>query len=513
MTVRKLRIVTQVLFFLFFLYLFWITSEISGRLIPVDLFLRADPLLAVTGIIAARAIIPAMFISVVVIIATLLLGRVFCGWVCPMGTTLDLTSRIGNTANRYKLNKTHHLKYYLLIGFLVASILGFQLVYHLDPISLITRTFTVVILPILVKSFNFIFNLLFNIKPLQIPLLQIQSSMVDSLLPLEPYFFQSAFVLGLIFTIIIGFELYSRRTFCQSVCPLGALLGLLCKPQILTRKVDEDGCTMCAQCQDVCKTNAIPDDYHETELRECIQCFNCVDTCPENVITINFTGAAQQHKTDFTRRKLVFAGAGGIAGAAFTGISFIRPDESSKLIRPPGTVSEKEFVERCVRCYQCIRACATSGNFLQPSLLEGGWESLLSPYGVAATGYCEFNCTLCTEVCPTDAIKELDMETKHKTIIGLAFFDKNRCLPYKDGTPCIVCEEHCPTPEKAIQFNEEEYTYPDGSSRVIKVPYVVENLCIGCGICEYKCPVEGAPGIYVTNQTERSYNTGLYGYP
>ncbi|MBD3169075.1 MAG: 4Fe-4S binding protein [candidate division Zixibacteria bacterium] len=511
MTVRKLRIVSQVLFFLFFLYLFWMTSETAGRWVPVDLYLRADPLLAVTAIIGARVIIPAMFVSLVIIAATLILGRVFCGWVCPMGTTLDLVSRAGHSPNRFAVRKTQHFKYYMLIGFLTASVLGFQLVYHLDPISLITRFFTLVLLPLLVQLSNFIFELLFNIKSLQMPLLEIQSSLIDSLLPLEPYFFQSAFLVGLIFLTVLAFELYSRRTFCQAVCPLGALLGWLSKPQVLTRKVGED-CIECGDCHSVCKTNAIPEDFLQTELRECIQCFNCVDVCPVDVISINFGKNNQKHKTDYTRRKLVIAGAGGVAAASLTGISFIQPVRNSRIVRPPGSAPEAEFVDRCVRCYQCLRACATSGNFLQPSLIESGWQGLLTPYGEASTGYCEYNCTLCTEVCPTDAIKELDLETKRKTIIGLAYFDKNRCLPYAEGTPCIVCEEHCPTPDKAIKFKEEEYIYPDGGTQVLKMPYIVEDLCIGCGICEFKCPVEGLPGVILTNKTQRGHLTGGYGY-
>ncbi|MCP4633545.1 MAG: 4Fe-4S binding protein [candidate division Zixibacteria bacterium] len=503
MTIRNLRIASQLLFFSFFLYLFWITSEVSGRLIPVDLYLKADPLIALSVMLGARVFIPGLLISLVVIITTLLLGRVFCGWVCPMGTTLDFTSRIAHSPVRYKIHKTHHFKYYLLIGFILSALLGSQLVYHLDPIALITRVFTVTLLPAVVNVFNFLFNLLFSIKPLQIPLLHLQSSLIDTLLPIEPYYFQTGLTIGLIFVVIIGFEIYSRRTFCQTICPLGALLGLLSKPQLLRRYVNDD-CAHCGSCQDVCKTSAIPFEYNETTMRECIQCYSCIDICPENAISINFNNKARKHTTDLSRRRIIVSGTGGIAAAALTGISHIHPPAQSKLIRPPGSVPEDEYVERCIRCYQCLRACATSGNFLQPSLLEGGWQGLLTPYGVAATGYCEFNCTLCTEVCPTDAIKVLDEATKHTTIIGLAHFDKSRCLPYKNGTPCIVCEEHCPTPDKAIKFREEEYKYPDGTANIIQMPYVVEDLCIGCGICEYMCPVEGDAGIYMTNQTERT---------
>jgi MauM/NapG family ferredoxin protein len=511
LTVRKIRIVSQLFFLGFFLYLFWMTSIAAERWITVDLFLRADPLLAIIAMLTGKILIPAMLIAVVIIILTLILGRVFCGWACPMGATLDIISRMGRSTNRLKMRNYHHLKYYILIGILVCSLFGFHIAYHIDPIALITRIFTAALLPVVVNAFNFIFNNLFGISWLQIPLLKLQSSLSDTLLPLEPYYFQAGFVIGLIFTVIVAFELYSRRVYCQTICPLGALLGWASKPLLLKRKV-LDGCTSCGECQAVCKTNAIPDDFESTEYRECIQCFNCVDVCPENVNVIDFSGGGRRHTTDFMRRRLILSGVGGVGMASILGISFIRPGENSRLIRPPGSLPEDEFIDRCVRCYQCIRACATSGNFLQPSLLEGGWEGLLTPYGVARTGYCEYNCILCTEVCPSGAIHPLDVETKRKTAIGLAHISKDLCLPYAEGTPCIVCEEHCPTPEKAIRFTEEEYTYPDGSKKVIKFPYVVPDLCIGCGICETKCPIEGESAIYITNQNQQRYGEESYGY-
>ncbi len=118
-------------------------------------------------------------------------------------------------------------------------------------------------------------------------------------------------------------------------------------------------------------------------------------------------------------------------------------------------------------------------------------------------GYCEYNCNLCGEVCPTDAILPLSMETKQKTPMGLAFFDKNLCIPFERHEDCIVCEEHCPTPDKAIKFDMKEAQLPDGSRRLVKYPYVVRELCIGCGICEEKCPLPNLPGIFVTRENEK----------
>jgi formate hydrogenlyase subunit 6/NADH:ubiquinone oxidoreductase subunit I len=121
---------------------------------------------------------------------------------------------------------------------------------------------------------------------------------------------------------------------------------------------------------------------------------------------------------------------------------------------------------------------------------------------VPRVGYCEYSCTLCGQICPTGAIKKLPVEEKRKTVIGLAFIDKNRCLPHAFNVNCIVCEEHCPTPKKAIVFEEVQKVGPDGNEITLKLPRVVPELCIGCGICEYKCPVSDEPAIYVTTINE-----------
>ena len=166
------------------------------------------------------------------------------------------------------------------------------------------------------------------------------------------------------------------------------------------------------------------------------------------------------------------------------------------LIRPPGSLEEKEFLERCVKCGECMKVCITNG--LQPTFLQAGFEGMWSPFLVSRIGYCEYNCTLCGQVCPTDAIEELNLETKKKRKIGLAFVDKNRCLPYAFGIDCIVCEEHCPTDPKAIQF-ESRIVKSDGGNRELKLPIISPERCIGCGICEHYCPVGEHAAIVVSS--------------
>jgi len=170
------------------------------------------------------------------------------------------------------------------------------------------------------------------------------------------------------------------------------------------------------------------------------------------------------------------------------------------LLRPPGALEEQEFLKRCVKCGECMKVCTTNG--LQPTLFEAGIEGIWSPVLVPRIGYCEFRCTLCGQVCPTGAIKRLQLEEKAKVRIGLAMIDKGRCLPWAHARPCVVCEEVCPTAKKAIWFEDARVRDRKGNSLVVKQPRVDLELCIGCGICEAKCPVLGRPAITVSNVGE-----------
>ena len=216
----------------------------------------------------------------------------------------------------------------------------------------------------------------------------------------------------------------------------------------------------------------------------------------------NFIRPSQDKRLDLSRRSLITAGLAGLGG----GLLFeVHPQASARtfnpaLIRPPGSVEEEEFRSRCIRCGECMKVCPT--NAIHPALFEAGLEGLWSPVMHMNLGYCEYECTLCTQVCPTGAIEKLLLKEKTETIIGMAFIDKNRCLPYASARSCIVCEEHCPTPEKAIWFEEIEVLNELGEQVLLKRPRVNPELCIGCGICQNKCPFMDQPAIYVTSAGE-----------
>ena len=200
------------------------------------------------------------------------------------------------------------------------------------------------------------------------------------------------------------------------------------------------------------------------------------------------------------RREVVFSAAAGVAAAVLFGTGVARAVPRPGLIRPPGAQDESDFLSRCLRCGECMKACPTFG--LQPSLSEAGLEGLWTPVLKSRLGYCDYGCSACGQVCPSRAIPELTLAEKRTRVIGLAVIDRDRCLPWASDTPCIVCQEMCPIPDKAIEFvGQHLIDRPDGTQDYLSRPKVIADRCIGCGICEYKCPLTGTAAIVVRPPT------------
>ncbi len=499
---QNLRRASQALFFLLFLFLF-LQTESTGRDelgYPVKIFLDFDPLILVTTLLSAHAAEKAFYLSVIMIVITLILGRVFCGWVCPLGTLNNMVGSLRKSGRRKPPRNWHRVKYFILIFVLVSSLFSLQLVGIMDPLSLLIRSFSVSIYPALSYSLSAFFDAIYhlNISGLVDISETVYSFLKKTLLPfLQPSYLQSGFI-GALFLFILGLNLVENRFWCRYLCPLGALLGLLSRFSILKRSVSE-GCTSCGACAGVCQGNASPDMKEGWRDAECYYCWNCDDICPENAVSFGFKAKKAAASMDLGRRKVIIAGLSGVAAVPLLRQNpFARADYVNPLlIRPPGSLTEKDFLARCVKCGECMKVCITNG--LQPTLFEAGVEGIWSPMLVPRIGYCEYRCTLCGQVCPTGAIKRLPLEEKMKVKIGLAMIDKGRCLPYAHATPCIVCEEVCPTPKKAIWFEEGTVKNREGKEFTLKQPRVDLELCIGCGICETKCPVSDRPAIYVTS--------------
>jgi MauM/NapG family ferredoxin protein len=216
----------------------------------------------------------------------------------------------------------------------------------------------------------------------------------------------------------------------------------------------------------------------------------------------NFFSPSGTPKMDLGRRQVITAGLVGLSGSLLLRTHPLSGAETNNpnLIRPPGAVAENDFLEKCIRCGECMKVCPT--NVLQPAMLEAGLEGLWSPVAKMNVAYCEYKCTMCTQVCPTEAIQPLTLEKKQTVKIGLAHVDKNRCLPWAYDRPCVVCQEHCPLPEKAIRLEEVTVVNARGTEVVVKRPHVNADLCTGCGICQDKCPVSDQAAIRVTSVGE-----------
>ncbi|MBN2307896.1 MAG: 4Fe-4S dicluster domain-containing protein, partial [Candidatus Hydrogenedentes bacterium] len=317
--------------------------------------------------------------------------------------------------------------------------------------------------------------------------------------------YQGSIVIFALFVAIVLLNLYRRRFWCRYLCPLGALLGLFAKRSALRLRQDADRCNDCGRCNAVCPAAAQPDLAGEWLPTECVGCWNCVAACNFNGLSFAFEAPWRRPDAaavDLSKRATLAAGAGGLV--ALVGFR-LTPQAQGRtynpaLIRPPGAHDERAFLQRCIQCGLCMKVCPTGG--LQPAGLEASVEGLWTPVLVPRIGYCEYNCTLCGQVCPTGAIQALALPEKQAVKIGLATVDTTRCLPYASGRACIVCEEHCPVSPKAIYFVEAEVPAGQGRTRTVKQPRVDPDRCVGCGICENKCPFDDRPAIRVTSANE-----------
>ncbi|MBC7186789.1 MAG: 4Fe-4S binding protein [Calditrichaeota bacterium] len=474
----------------------------------MDLFLRGSPLVAVATILATRSWVTHVFLGLVVLALTVPLGRVFCGWVCPLGSTLDVVHKI-SLRKRKELKKPsptrwRWVKFAILVGILVGAALGTQMLWPFDPIVILTRTADVALYPLFTIAVSSLLAVMVRVPFLEGAAYRAYSFLHAAWFPLQQPSFRLVELFFVLFVVILALEKASSRFWCRNLCPLGALLGFFSQFRLLHRQVDES-CTACGLCRARCRMNAVEDDYVTTSAVECIACGECVSVCAPRATHYAFRKPARSGTVDLDRRRFMGATVASLATVGLLGIGFADRGRRGSVIRPPGALPEADFLDRCVRCQECVKVCSSTGGCLQPSLWESGLIGLWTPVAKPREGYCEYNCNLCGQVCPTGAIQRLPLEVKQRTKMGLAFFDKSRCIPWYRGEDCLVCEEHCPVPDKAIRFDQRMVRRPDGSEGLVKLPYVVEELCIGCGICATKCPVVGQGGIFLTNANEQRW--------
>jgi len=498
----RARRLSQLLFLLIFLFLFLQTEQKGADTLgyPAKLFLDFDPLLLVATLLSSRALpAAALLLSLVVLAGTLVVGRGFCGWVCPMGTLHHAAGWLAFRKRRHAPGREwHRAKYYLLAGLLAASLFGMQVAGVLDPLSLLVRSLALSVQPAFEHAVDASVTAAYGTGWGWAASVAgaVLSALKATVLSFAPPRFEQGLLLGLLFLGLLALNWVEPRFWCRHLCPLGALLGLGARFAPLKRLAGSD-CDACGACDYACPAGAEPGEPERWRPAECFLCFNCQPACPQSAVRFGFTAKPAPRGLDLGRRKLLGAAAAGTAAVALSRVTpwaqGAEPDPH--LLRPPGARPEADFLARCVKCGECMKVCTTNG--LQPTLLEAGLEGIWSPRLVPRAGYCEYRCTLCGQVCPTGAIRRLALEEKLTTKIGLAFVDRSLCLPWAHATPCIVCEEVCPTAKKAIYLEDEVVKDREGREVAVRKPKVDFALCVGCAICEAKCPVVGHPAIRV----------------
>jgi polyferredoxin len=462
----------------------------------VNIPLRIDPLTVLANFISGRTFLMGSALALIVVLLTFILGRVWCGWLCPLGTTLDLISPRRNVKNVPRERFAWRgVKYGLLFVILVAALFGNLTLLILDPLTIFVRTLTISVWPALDQIVTAGEKIVLKVHIFSDPVMSFDNAIRSELFPYAPVFYRQTVLFAVIFVGVVALNWLERRFWCRYLCPLGGLLGLLSKLAILRREVGEE-CTGCALCAPVCPTGTIdPDKHFASDPAECTMCMDCLEACPRSRIT--FTPGlkiADKQEYDPGRRQALLAIGASIAGIALLRSNMVARRDHPYRIQPPGG-RENDLLAKCIRCGECMRACPTGG--LQPSITELGLEGLWTPVLVPRLGYCDYSCNACGKVCPVDAIPPLELDVKRLQTIGAAYIDEQRCIAWADRRECIVCEEMCPLPEKAITLETAGSTGGEGEALGVPLPRVNRDLCIGCGICEYKCPVNGEAAIRV----------------
>ena len=626
------RRIAQTFFFLLFIW-FCVVGTLGEswwqlRGWPINWFLELDPLVGLGVLLATHTLYAGLLWGVVSIVLTLLLGRFFCGWVCPMGTLQQLVGYVGlkgrKNAEQISCRQPHKaqlLKYWFLF-FLLASAAADLLGYLFGAAARNPALYAFLAIDFCILLWVLRFFKVLSVKPTTILIVgvvilfaglwhwqfprthwlsaSLQTGLLDPipfihravnlvLLPLMdkpvhvtaaiPRLYVGSGLIGFLFVAVVLLCLRLPRFYCRFICPLGALFGLLSRWSLWRIGKSEDRCRECRQCEAHCEGACAPS--RAIHLSECVLCLNCMDQCRHHLMGYRLqpSAAGEVPGPDLSRRHVVSAVAAGLIAVPMMRVNgSLAGNWNPRLVRPPGALTEEDFLNRCIKCGQCMRVCPT--NVIHPAQFQAGAEGLWTPvlnFRISTSG-CQHNCVACSHVCPTAALRPISVDERMgldtfsdagPLRIGMAFIDRGRCLPWAMDTPCIVCQENCPVSPKAI-FTRTQYlpirsgraqveavdqdritavgapwapnalssgdffiawdgqspvaiqsndnrsilisALPSGSMPVpgqqvqvsvrLQKPYVDPRQCIGCGVCEHECPVQGQRAIRVTAENE-----------
>jgi len=501
----RVRQASQILFFALFIFLLFVGLQRREVFPLADFFFRINPLSALASMVAGRAWIPRLGWALIIVGLTVVLGRVWCGWICPTGSLLEWISfKKAHQRAKAISPRWRTVKYVLLVLIVTAAVFGNLTLLIFEPLALLTRAMTTVVIPGLNYGINASEGTLYSLSFMRPAIDWIEAVIRGPILPVVQPAFASALLIAVLFFGILGLNLLADRFWCRYLCPLGGLLGLLSRIPLL-RPVIGDTCNGCTRCALMCKPAAIKtipataESSREVEIMpgECTVCLDCLVNCKrEGGLAFGpLLKPAPAQEFDLSRRQFFQSILAGAAGVILLKTDLRLRTKNSRLLRPPGVDDEAAFLSKCIRCSECMKVCPTTG--LQPVQGEAGAEGLWTPMLQPRVGMCDYGCNACGQVCPSGAIPPLSLEQKRLFVIGTAIVNRNRCLPWATTTPCIVCEEMCPTPQKSIRLEEVTVQDANGQPVSLQRPVVLREICIGCGICENHCPLEGDAAIQV----------------
>ena len=453
-----------------------------------------------------------VLIIVCLLLLSLLFGRIFCSAICPLGIFQDILIRIENLFLKKKKRKLRYkyrapsniLRYSILLVTLATYLFGFSaLLLWLDPYSNFGRIVSLIFRPAVMWANNLFAGTL-------------NAAGVYSVfeVPINTVSLLGFIAAILFFILLVVMTVYGGRLYCNTICPVGTALGLLNRFSLFKVRIDKSMCTSCGLCAMSCKSECIDSKTKEIDDSRCISCYNCLDSCKKGGVQYQFVSPFAKSEKDTkivpanlssSSRRSMFRTVGialwGTLSAKHLWGQGLRrqnrqrrrnhgdtdPILNKKTIMPPSAGNLDDFYKKCTGCQLCTTKCPS--HVLKPaSIKEYGFEGILQPYMSYTNGFCNYNCKQCADVCPTGALKNnLTIEEKRLIQCGVAEFRQHLCIVITEGTSCGACSEHCPT--QAVKM----VPYKDG----LTLPQLDKTLCIGCGGCEYICPVLPHKAIYI----------------
>ena len=479
---------------------------------PRDFFPAAAQLAADVQVVPA--LLAGSWLAVALLaLATLLFGRVYCSLICPLGMLQDALGRLCSKKSGKRLRfrpPAKRLRLGIALFFLLALSFGnTMMVSLLEPYSM----YGIIATHLFKQGWISLNNTLAQFNSLA-ALFSLHN------LPYSNLAFASMLVAALLFTFFAVFVRLRGRDYCGRFCPVGTVLGWLGRFALFRVRFVEEHCVHCRRCERVCKTSCLDIDNQQADYSRCVVCFNCLSACPHGALRYGLAHRptkagkprlplmaeeqpadkpARPLAPDAERRQFVglhlaaMAGMGafalGQAKQSLAGATAGATDElaSRVTLTPPGSGSRAHFTRHCTACQLCVARCPS--RVLRPSSGEYGLLQILQPRMDFHLGFCNYDCVVCTEVCPSGAIAPLTVQEKHETQTGNVTFIQHLCVVESKLQNCGACAEHCPS--QAVKM------VPYDKAPHLTIPAITPDLCVGCGACEYACPVVPDKAIYV----------------